>query len=145
MLGPNGAGKSTLLKLLAGLLRPDEGSIRIGSGDISKEPADFKRIIGVVPEDLGLLETLTIKEHLELSGRVYGLRREQTRERMNALVEVLGLSDALNTFLDKCSHGTRKKTALAMALFHNPRILLLDEPFEGADPVSSKAIRERWL
>jgi len=142
LLGPNGAGKSTLLKLLTGLLRPDEGSVRICAADVSKNVADAKRIIGVVPEDLGLLDSLTIKEHLEMSGRVYGLDREQIRYRTESLIQALGLRDAVNTFLDKCSHGTRKKTALAMALLHNPRVLLLDEPFEGIDPVSSKAIQQ---
>lgn len=142
ILGPNGAGKSTLLKLLTGLLRPDEGSIRIGGADVSQQPADLKQILGVVPEDLGLLDSLTIKEHLDLSGRVYGVAKVQIRERTATLVDALGLGDALNTFLGKCSHGTRKKTALAMALLHNPRVLMLDEPFEGTDPVSSKAIQE---
>jgi len=141
LLGPNGAGKSTLLKLLTGLLSPDEGSLSIGPLDKSKYPSDAKRMIGVVPEDLGLLDSLTVKEHLELSGRVYRLHREQIRSRTESLVHALGLGDSLNTFLEKCSHGTRKKTALAMALLHNPRVLLLDEPFEGADPVSSKAIQ----
>ncbi|MGH9583611.1 MAG: ATP-binding cassette domain-containing protein, partial [Bryobacteraceae bacterium] len=119
----------------------DEGSIRIATVDVSKHLADAKRIIGAVPEDLGLLDSLTIKEHLDLSGRVYGLDREQIRSRTDSLVQALGLSEALNTFLEKCSQGTRKKTALAMALLHNPRVLLLDEPFEGTDPVSSKAIQ----
>ena len=141
LLGPNGAGKSTLLKLLTGLLRPDEGTIRIGSADVSQHWVDAKRMIGVVPEDLGLLDSLTIKEHLELSGRVYGLDKDQIRYRTESLVQTLGLREALNTFLNKCSHGTRKKTALALALLHNPYVLLLDEPFEGADPVSAKAIQ----
>ncbi len=86
LLGPNGAGKSTLLKVLTGLLRPDEGSIRIGAADISKHSADMKRAIGVVPEDLGLLDSLTVKEHLDLSGRVYGLDGEQIRYRTESLV-----------------------------------------------------------
>ena len=147
LLGPNGAGKSTLLKLLTGLLRPDEGSVSVGAHDLSKhdvseQGAEAKQIMGVLPEDLGLLNSLTIKEHLELSGRVYGLDREQIRYRTESLIQVLGLREAINTFLDKCSHGTRKKTALALALLHNPRILLLDEPFEGTDPISSKAIQQ---
>ncbi len=133
LLGPNGAGKSTLLKLLTGLLRPH---------DVSKHGTEVKRMTGVVPEDLGLLDSLTIKEHLELSGRVYGLDREQIAHRAESLVQALGLREALHTFLGQCSHGTRKKTALALALLHNPCILLLDEPFEGTDPISSKAIQQ---
>ena len=142
LLGPNGAGKSTLLKLLTGLLKPDEGSISVGAHEVSKHEAKAKRMLGIVPDDLGLLDSLTIKEHLELSGRVYGLDREQIAHRTESLVQILGLQEALHTFLGKCSHGTRKKTALALALLHNPCILLLDEPFEGTDPISSKAIQQ---
>jgi ABC-2 type transport system ATP-binding protein len=142
VLGSNGAGKSTLLKLLTGLLRPDEGSIGIGTADVSKHLPDVKRMIGVVPEDLGLLESLTVREHLELSGRVYGLNKDQIRHRTENLAQALGLREALDTFLENCSQGTRKKTALAMALLHNPHTLLLDEPFEGTDPVSSRAIQQ---
>jgi len=142
LLGPNGAGKSTLLKILAGLLAPDRGDVRIAGCDIAKEPLRVKRTIGVLPEDLGLFYALTIEEHLELCGPVYGLSRHETRERTGALLRILGLEKGRYTYLDQCSHGMRKKTALAMALLHNPRVLLLDEPFEGIDPVSSVTIRD---
>jgi ABC-2 type transport system ATP-binding protein len=142
LLGPNGAGKSTLLKILSGLLAPDSGDVHIAGCDISKEPLSVKRSIGVLPEDLGLFDALTIEEHLELCGPVYGLTRAETGERAGALLRVLGLEKGRYTYLDQCSHGTRKKTALAMALLHNPRLLLLDEPFEGIDPVSSVTIRD---
>jgi len=132
LLGPNGAGKSTLLKILAGLLAPDSGEVEIAG----------KQDIGVLPEDLGVFEGLTIEEHLELCGPVYGLSREKTRERTGDLLRILGLEQGRYTYLDQCSHGMRKKTALAMALLHNPRVLLLDEPFEGIDPVSSVTIRD---
>jgi ABC-2 type transport system ATP-binding protein len=132
LLGPNGAGKSTLLKILAGLLPPDAGELRIPG----------KREMGVLPEDLGLFDALTIEEHLELCGPIYGLSRTETRERTGALLRILGLENGRYTYLDQCSHGMRKKTALAMALLHNPRVLLLDEPFEGIDPVSSVTIRD---
>jgi len=145
LLGPNGAGKSTLLKILAGLLAPDEGEVRIAGCDTAKEPLRVKRTIGVLPEDLGLFEALTIAEHLELCGPVYGLTRRETRERSGALLRILGLEKGRCTYLDQCSHGMRKKTALAMALLHNPRVLLLDEPFEGIDPVSSATIRDLLL
>ncbi len=142
LLGPNGAGKSTLLKTLTGLLAPDEGEIQIANLDVRTDAVKVKQAIGVLPEDLGLFDSLSIREHLELSGPVYGLTLRETRERMDPLLRMLGIQDKRDTFLDQASHGMRKKTALAMALLHNPRVLFLDEPFEGIDPVSSKTIQD---
>jgi ABC-2 type transport system ATP-binding protein len=145
VVGPNGAGKSTLLKILASLLPADRGEVRIAGCDIAAEPVRVKRLIGVLPEDMGLFDGLTIEEHLELCGPLYGLSRAETRDRGTALLRVLGLENGRYTYLDQCSHGMRKKTALAMALLHNPSVLLLDEPFEGIDPVSSVTIRDILL
>lgn len=142
LIGPNGAGKSTVLKLLTGLLRPEGGEIRIGGLNPAEHPLEIKRLMGVVPEDLGLFDSLTVHEHLELSSAVYGLSRNELRERTDSLLRVLGLCAYADTFLDQCSHGTRKKTSLALALLHNPRLLFLDEPFEGIDPSSARAIRQ---
>src|SRR5205807_2803007 len=141
LLGPNGAGKSTLLKVLTGLLPPDSGEVRITGLDVRTQSLEMRRTIGVVPEDLGLFDSLTIREHLELTGPIYGLGSAETRERGDSLLRVLGLDAAQDTFLDQCSHGMRKKTALAVALLHSPRVLFLDEPFEGIDPVASKTIQ----
>jgi ABC-2 type transport system ATP-binding protein len=140
VLGPNGAGKSTLLKLMTGLLPPDSGSTRICDLDVREHPIEVRRRIGVMPEDLGLFDSLTVEEHLELCGSVYSLDRKDARSRALDLLRVLRLEHARDGFLDQCSHGMRKKTALAMALLHNPGVLFLDEPFEGIDPVSSKTI-----
>ncbi len=142
LLGPNGAGKSTLLKLITGLLAPDAGSARICGLDVAARLMDIQRMIGVIPEDLGLFDSLTVEEHLDLCGSVYSLDHKEARARAADLLRVLRLDHARDVFLDQCSHGMRKKTALAMALLHNPRVLLLDEPFEAIDPVSSKTIEE---
>ena len=142
LIGPNGAGKSTVLKLLTGLLPPDAGDISIAGLNPVEHPLEIKRMMGVVPEDLGLFGALTVQEHLELSGAVYGLSKRELRERADSLLRVLGLNTFADTFLDQCSHGTRKKTSLAQALLHNPRMLFLDEPFEGIDPTAARTIRE---
>jgi ABC-2 type transport system ATP-binding protein len=142
LLGPNGAGKSTLLKLMTGLLPLDGGEIRIGGLDLAKELAEVKRRIGVLPEELGLFDSLTIEEHLEMVAPIYGLSATEAKLRGDSLLRLLDLDKTRATFLNECSYGMRKKTALALALLHNPQVLFLDEPFEGLDPVSSRSVQE---
>ena len=142
LLGPNGAGKSTLLKMLTGLLPFDSGAASICGLDVAAQGLDVRRIIGVMPEDLGLFDSLTVQEHLELCGPIYGIAKHETRDRAAALLRVLRLDHARDIFIDQCSHGMKKKTALAMALIHNPRVVFLDEPFEGIDPVSARTIHD---
>ncbi len=142
LLGPNGAGKSTLLKLMTGLLHLDAGTIRIGGLDLAKEPARVKRNIGVLPEELGLFDSLTIEEHLQMIAPIYGLDALTAKMRGDGLLRLLDLEKARETFLKECSYGMRKKTALALALLHKPKALFLDEPFEGLDPVASKRVQE---
>jgi ABC-2 type transport system ATP-binding protein len=139
-LGPNGAGKSTTVKMLTGLLRPSSGQASVAGCDVRSSPRALKQQIGVLPEHLGLFDYLTVEEHLHMAGPVYGLSKAETRERSDQLLRALALEHGRGTFADHCSHGMRKKTALAMALLHNPRVLFLDEPFEGIDPVTSKTI-----
>jgi len=143
-LGPNGAGKSTTLKMLSGLLRPTSGTITVAGLQVhdEKDSMDLKRRIGVLPEGLGLFDHLSVEEHLHLCGPIYGLSQVETRVRTDQLLRVLGLEEGRFTQADHCSHGMRKKTALAMALLHNPEILFLDEPFEGVEPVTAELIRE---
>jgi len=142
MLGPNGAGKSTIMKMLAGLLAPSAGTVSVAGLDPVKAPLELKRICGILPEGLGLFDDLTVEEHLELSGPIYGLSKPETAARSDQLLRLLDLEHGRHTFLSECSHGMRKKTSLALALLHNPRVLFLDEPFEGVDPVTSKTIRD---
>jgi len=141
-LGPNGAGKSTTVKMLSGILAPTSGEAAVAGVDVAKSPIEVKRRIGVLPEDLGLFDDLTVEEHLLLTGRIYGLPPESTRSRASQLLRVLDLEEGRHTFAAHCSHGMRKKTAFAMALISNPRVLLLDEPFEAIDPVTSRTIRD---
>jgi len=141
-LGPNGAGKSTTVKMLTGLLPPSSGEIEVCGLDVKSNALELKRRIGVLPEDLGLFDDLTVEEHLLLTGDVYGVGRSETRRRTDQLLHALSLEHGRHTFAASCSHGMRKKTAFAMALLPNPRVLFLDEPFEAIDPVTSKIMRD---
>jgi len=141
-LGPNGAGKSTTVKMLTGLLAPTSGEILVCGLNVAQDPLAIKRRIGVLPEDLGLFDDLTVEEHLLLTGRIYGLSREITRARVEQLLSALSLAHGRDTFAGQCSHGMRKKTAFGMALLPNPEVLFLDEPFEAIDPVTSKTMRD---
>jgi len=141
-LGPNGAGKSTTVRMLTGLLPPTSGSVEVCGLDAAAKPLELKRQIGVLPEDLGLFDDLTVEEHLLLTGDVYGVDRRTTRARTAQLLHALSLEHGRHTFAASCSHGMRKKTAFAMALLPNPRVLFLDEPFEAIDPVTSKIMRD---
>ncbi len=142
LLGPNGAGKSTTVKMLTGLLAPSSGDVSVCGIDVARDPVGIKRRIGVLPEELGLFDDLTIEEHLEMTGQIYGIRRKVVHERSEQLLRVLSLTDGRSTFAGSCSHGMRKKTALAMALLPNPDVLFLDEPFEAIDPVTSAVMRD---
>lgn len=141
-LGPNGAGKSTTINMLTALLPPTEGTAIVGGFDIRKEPLEVKRRIGVVPEGLSLYQRLTATEQIELVGRLHGLDHAEIMRRIPRLLEILELQDSVDKMILDYSHGMRKKTALACALIHAPDILFLDEPFEGIDPVSTRAIKE---
>ncbi|MCC6343621.1 MAG: ABC transporter ATP-binding protein [Bryobacterales bacterium] len=144
-LGPNGAGKSTTVKMLTGLLRPSSGAATVAGLAVSEQTVELKRRIGVLPEQLGLFDHLTVEEHLHMAGPIYGLSRSETHARASQLLRALVLEHGRDTYADHCSHGMRKKTALAMALIHNPMVLFLDEPFEGIDPVTSKTIHDLLL
>jgi len=140
-LGPNGAGKSTTIKCLTGLLRPTSGSCRILGLDPQTDPVGVKKRIGVVPEDLALFDRLTGVETLTFVGQVYGLEASSLRNRSAELLEVMDLVEASRELVADYSHGMRKKIALAAALLPAPRLLFLDEPFEGIDAVASRQVK----
>ena len=140
-LGPNGAGKSTTIKMLTGLLAPTSGRMALLGVDFQAHPAEVKQQIGVVPEGMGLFERLTGKEYLRFVGRMYGLDRTTTEKRAEELLEFMQLADREKTLVADYSHGMQKKLALAAAVIHGPRILFLDEPFEGVDALAAGALK----
>jgi ABC-2 type transport system ATP-binding protein len=140
-LGPNGAGKSTTINMLTGLLPPTAGTAHVGGFDVQKETLEVKRRIGVVPEGFSLYERLSGSEQIELVARLHGLDHTEIRRRIPPLLDVLELEDSADKMILDYSHGMRKKTALACALIHAPEILFLDEPFEGIDPISTRAVK----
>ena len=141
-LGPNGAGKSTTIKMLTGLLRPTEGEAVIEGHPLANELLAVKRVIGMLPEDLPLYERLTGEEYLHFAGRMYGLSREETRRRTDELLAFLSLEEERGKLIVDYSQGMRKKTALAAALIHSPRVLFLDEPLNGIDPISGRVVTD---
>jgi ABC-2 type transport system ATP-binding protein len=143
-LGPNGAGKSTTIKMLTGLLAATSGQIRVLGKDVldSRQALEAKRQVGVIPEDLALFDNLTAREYLTFVGRMYLLPRDTIRTRIGELLPLLGLENEEKKLTLEYSHGMKKKLALAAALLPNPDLLFLDEPFEGVDAVTSRAIRD---
>jgi ABC-2 type transport system ATP-binding protein len=140
-LGPNGAGKSTTIKCLTGLLRPTSGKFRILDMDPLTEAVAVKRKVGVVPEDLALFDRLSGSETLAFVGQVHGLDTESLRKRSDELLELMDLTKAASDLVADYSHGMKKKLSLAAALLPAPRLLFLDEPFEGIDAVASRQIK----
>jgi ABC-2 type transport system ATP-binding protein len=140
-LGPNGAGKSTTIKMLTGLLAPTSGRVQIVGLDLQSNPVDVKRQIGVVPEGMALFGRLTGREYLNFVGRMYGLDRATAASRSEELLEFMQLSDEPKKLVADYSHGMQKKLALAAAVIHGPRVLFLDEPFEGVDAVASGTLK----
>jgi ABC-2 type transport system ATP-binding protein len=140
-LGPNGAGKSTTIKMLTGLLAPTSGSVELLGVDFAAKPVEIKRQIGVVPEGMGLFDRLTGMEYLRFVGRMYGLDNATTQHRSEELLEFMQLADRPKSLIADYSHGMQKKLALAAAVIHGPRILFLDEPFEGVDALAAGALK----
>jgi ABC-2 type transport system ATP-binding protein len=140
-LGPNGAGKSTTIKMLTGLLAPSSGSIEILGLDAIADAQQVKRQIGVVPEGLALFGRLTAAEYLRFVGRMYGLAPELTAQRADELLDFMDLASDPKKLITDFSHGMQKKLALAAAVIHGPKILFLDEPFEGIDALAANTCK----
>jgi ABC-2 type transport system ATP-binding protein len=140
-LGPNGAGKSTTIKMLTGLLAPSAGSIEILGRPFNSSALDLKRQIGVVPEGMALFGRLTAREYLRFVGRMYGLDNQTTEQRTDELLDFMQLANESKKLVTDFSHGMQKKLSLAAAVIHAPRVLFLDEPFEGVDAIAAGMLK----
>jgi len=140
LLGPNGAGKSTIISILCCLLEPTLGSVVIDGSDIRKNANNIKKIIGVVPQEISLYHTLTARENLVFYGKIYGLSGRALKTRVEALLDMVGLTERADDLLEGYSGGMKRRINIAAALLHEPRILYLDEPTTGVDPQSRRRI-----
>ena len=143
-LGPNGAGKTTTVRMLAGLISKTSGTARIGEYDIgnNKDMQKIRRMIGLLPENVGLYENLSAYQNLDYYGRFYKISKEQRRERIEYFLKMLGLWDQKDLSAGKFSKGMKQKLAIARALIHDPKILFLDEPTANLDPEAAKTVRD---
>ena len=141
-LGPNGSGKTTTIRLLMGLLRPSEGRASIRGLDCHSDAVVLKREVGYLPDEPFLYPYLSGLELLEFVAGLHGFPAREARERARASAETFGLGAAASAFTVTYSHGTKKRLALAMALIHEPQVLIMDEPTNGLDPKGAREMRE---
>jgi sodium transport system ATP-binding protein len=142
LLGPNGAGKSTTMRLLATLLQPTAGTARIAGVDIVEDPEGVRQVIGLVTEEPGLYDRLTVREHLDFFGRAQGLSGSSLAARMDLIVESLVLGAELDKRAGTLSKGNRQKVSLGRAIIHDPPVLLLDEPTSGLDVMATAGLED---
>lgn len=142
LLGPNGAGKTTSLRMLSGLMRPDSGAIAVDGLDVVADPIGAQRVMGLLPDSRGLYPRLTAREHIRYFGELRGLRGALLTERTHRLLDRLGLTPLADRRVAGFSQGERTKVALARALIHDPCNVVLDEPTNGLDIMSTRAVRE---
>jgi len=141
LLGPNGAGKTTTLRMLYAVMKPDAGRITIDSVDAVAVPQEAQTRLGVLPDGFGLYPRLTAREHIEYFGELHGITGAQLQQRAHELIEMLDMSAIADRRTGGFSHGERTKVALARALVHDPQNVLLDEPTNGLDVMSTRAGR----
>ncbi|TAN41022.1 MAG: ABC transporter ATP-binding protein [Nitrospirae bacterium] len=142
LVGPNGAGKTTTIRIMTGLLRPDEGDVTIGDFSITREPVKAKSILGYVPDRAFLYEKLTAREFLKFIAALYGMERSVTPGKIEALAGTFGIGDIMDELIEGFSQGMRQRLLFAAALMHDPKVLLIDEPFMGLDPFGVRMLKD---
>jgi ABC-2 type transport system ATP-binding protein len=140
LLGPNGAGKTTTISMLATLLRPDDGEAFIMGHSVRRDPMGVKSVLGVVPQEIALYEDLSALENLTFWGKMYGLRGSTLRDRVQEVLEIIGLSDRAKGRVSKFSGGMKRRVNIGVALLHRPQVIYMDEPTVGIDPQSRRNI-----
>jgi sodium transport system ATP-binding protein len=142
LLGPNGAGKTTTLRMLTGLMTPDGGTIHVDGTNVFADPLAAQRLMGVLPDSRGLYPRLTAREHVQYFGRLHGLGGTDLTSRVDRLIHRCGLDTLADRRVAGFSQGERMKVAIARALVHQPRHVILDEPTNGLDVMSTRAVRD---
>ncbi len=141
LLGPNGAGKTTTLRMLYTLMRPDRGSVRVDGLDATRDAEVVRRRLGVLPDARGVYKRLSARENIAYFGRLHGMSDAMLRARTDALIAALGMQDFADRQAEGYSQGQRTKTAIARALVHDPKNVILDEPTNGLDVMTTRALR----
>ena len=140
LLGPNGAGKSTTISMLAGLLEPADGDACVMGHSIRKDPQEAKAALGVVPQDIALYPDLTARENLDFWGKMYGLRGPALKQRVEEVLEIIGLTERQRDKVGTFSGGMKRRVNIGVALLHKPQVVIMDEPTVGIDPQSRRHI-----
>jgi ABC-2 type transport system ATP-binding protein len=138
LVGPDGAGKTTTLRILAGVLPADAGSVRVAGCDVTQEPERVKSLISYMPQRFGLYEDLTVEENIRFYGDLFGVKKAERETRQTRLLAASGMSEFKTRLAGKLSGGMKQKLGLTCALIHTPKVILLDEPTNGVDPVSRR-------
>ncbi|MCB1227039.1 MAG: ABC transporter ATP-binding protein [Verrucomicrobiales bacterium] len=141
-LGPNGAGKTTAIKLLTGLMKPDEGGIRISGFDLNTQPIEAKRRLGYVPDVAQFYEKLTPSEFMEFIAELFEMDRDKAAAETDALFTQFALQEYAAKRVENLSHGTRQRLAIASALLHQPEVIIIDEPMVGLDPIHARIVKD---
>ena len=142
LLGPNGAGKSTIINLMTGLYPPTLGSIEINGINVIKNPKQAQKMIGVVPQEIALYETLSAKENLKFWGRMYNLSGKELEKSVDEVLEIIGLTERAKDKIKTFSGGMKRRVNIGAAILHQPEMLIMDEPTVGIDPQSRNHILE---
>jgi ABC-2 type transport system ATP-binding protein len=142
LLGPNAAGKTTTIRMMTGLVKPTEGRVLINGHDVVSDHLRAKSVSGYVPDKTYLYEKLTGREFLAFVSSLYGLKKAAATERIDRLMETMGVKDAGHELIESYSHGMRQRLLFSSALVHNPKVLIIDEPFVGLDPYGIRTIKK---